>query len=125
MVRTFLSILIALALILAGAFYELYYVKSTFSVLKSTLLSLYDKSESKLATYEDGRAVQTFWEEKKKYLQIFLPHTALLEVDYQLGEAVGFLYVQDYESVIPKLEILIAMAENIPESYTFGPENIF
>ena len=125
MTKTLISIAISLLLILAGAFYELYYVNNTFSILRETLLALYDKAESQLATYEDGTAVQTFWEAKKRSLQIFLPHTALLEVDYQLGEAVGFLYVQDYDSVIPKLEILIAMAENIPESYTFGPENIF
>lgn len=125
MTRTLISIAISLIFILAGSFFELYYVNNTFSVLRETLLSLYDKSESKLATYEDGTAVQTFWESKKRNLQIFLPHTALLEIDYQLGEAVGFLYVQNYESVIPKLEILIAMSENIPQAYTFGPENIF
>ena len=125
MTRTLISIAITLALILAGSFYELYYVKTTFSELKITLLALYDKSESKIATYEDGRALQMFWESKKRNLQIFLPHSALLEIDYQLGEAVGFLYVQDYESTIPKLEILVAMSENIPKAYTFGPENIF
>ena len=66
-----------------------------------------------------------FWEKKKERLQIFLPHTALLEVDYQLGEAVGYLYTQDYESVIPKLEILLAMSVNIPQAYRLGLENVF
>ena len=102
MFRTILSILITLGLILAGAFYELHYVEKTFDFFEHTLKALYDKSESELATYEDGQAVQNFWEKKKERLQIFLPHTALLEVDYQLGEAVGYLYTQDYESVIPK-----------------------
>lgn len=125
MLKTFASIFIALALIFAGAFYELHYVQKTFEVFEHALRALYDKAESKHATYEDGTAVQTFWEEKKEKLQIFLPHTALLEVDYQLGEAVGFLYTQDYENVIPKLEILLAMSVNIPEAYTFGVENIF
>lgn len=108
-----------------GSAYELHYVEKTFQIFESTLKALYDKAESGLATYEDGTAVQTFWEKKKEYLQIFLPHTALLEVDYQLGEAVGYLYTQDYQNVIPKLEILLAMSVNIPEAYTFGIENIF
>ena len=125
MIKSLVSILISLGLILVGSFYEIYYVKTTFSAFRSTLLSLYDKSESHLATYEDGRAIQTFWESKKRSLQIFLPHTALLEIDYQLGEAVGYLYTQEYENIIPKLQILIAMSENIPKAYTFGPENIF
>ena len=123
--RTIVSILITLGLIISGALYELYYVEKTFKMFEHTLKALYDKSESGLATYEDGTAVQSFWEKKKEYLQIFLPHTALLEVDYQLGEAVGYLYTQDYENVIPKLEILLAMSVNIPEAYTFGIENIF
>lgn len=125
MFKTIVSILIALGLIIAGSLYELHYVEKTFETFEHALKALYDKSESALATYEDGTAIQTFWEKKKERLQIFLPHTALLEVDYQLGEAVGYLYTQDYENVIPKLEILLAMSVNIPEAYTFGIENIF
>lgn len=125
MIKTIVSIFITLGLIFAGSFYELYYVQKTFGLFEDALQALYDKAESESATYEDGTALQTFWEEKKETLQIFLPHTSLSEVDYQLGEAVGFLYTQDYDNVIPKLEILIAMAVNIPQSYTFGLENIF
>lgn len=125
MIKTIVSIFIALGLIFAGSFYELHYVQKTFRLFEEALKALYDKAESESATYEDGTAVQTFWEEKKETLQIFLPHTSLLEVDYQLGEAVGCLYTQDYDNVIPKLEILLAMSVNIPEAYTFGLENIF
>ncbi|MBQ8685169.1 MAG: DUF4363 family protein [Clostridia bacterium] len=125
MIRTIVSIVVALGLILGVSLYELYYVNDTFAFFEEALLSLYDKAEAGLATYEDGTAVQTFWEEKKKSLQIWLPHTAIQEVDYQLYEAVGYLYVHDYKSAIPKIEVVLGMCENIPHAYTFSIENIF
>jgi len=53
-----------------------------------------------------------------------LPHTAIQEIDYQLYEAVGYLYVRDFDSAMPKIEILIGMCQNIPQSYRFSWENI-
>jgi hypothetical protein len=125
MIKSLVSILISLGLTLAGSFYEIYYVKTTFSAFRSTLLSLYDKSESHLATYEDGRAIQTFWEEKKKILYILLPHTLIDQVDYHLGEALGYLYQGNFEDSLPKFELLLDMAETIPRAYRILPENIF
>ena len=77
------------------------------------------------AAYEDGVAVQTYWREKKKTLHVCLPHTALQEVDYQLDEAVGCLYVKDYDSALPKVEVLLGLSESIPHSYSFNLQNIF
>lgn len=125
MVKTIISILIALALVFAVSAYELHYVQTTFGLFREMLLSLQDKTEAHTATYEDGTAVQTFWEKKKRFMHIWLPHTAILEIDYQLYEAVGFLYVQDYKSALPKLEVVVGMSENIPQSYDLSLENIF
>lgn len=120
-----ISIFISFFLLVGLGFYETQQVAKTFTLFESALRSLYDKTEAGRATYEDGTAVQRFWEEKKQFLQVWLPHTPLSEVDYQLYEAVGFLYVQDYKSALPKIEVLIGMCENIPHSYTLTIENIF
>ena len=125
MIRTIASIFISLAMILGMSLYSIYYVNQSFKLFDETLRCLYDKTEAGTATYEDGTAVQTFWEEKKKSLQVWLPHTAIQEVDYQLYEAVGFIYVHDYKAALPKLDVVLGMCENIPHSYTFGVENIF
>ena len=125
MIRTIASIFISLAMILGVSLYSIYYVNQSFKLFDETLRCLYDKTEAGTATYEDGTAVQTFWEEKKKSLQVWLPHTAIQEVDYQLYEAVGVIYVHDYKAALPKLDVVLGMCENIPHSYTFGVENIF
>ncbi|MBO5240940.1 MAG: DUF4363 family protein [Clostridia bacterium] len=125
MVKTLVSIAITLGLIIGASCFEIYYVKSTFDLLTQVLLTLHDKTEAQTATFEDGTAVRQLWEEKKETLQIWLPHTAIQEVDYQLYEAVGFICVRDYKNALPKLEVVLGMCENIPQAYSLGIENIF
>ncbi len=124
MIKTIASIFITLALICGIAVYESNRVQKTFADLETALTALYDKTESGEVTYEDGTAVEKFWENKKNTLHIWLPHTAILEIDYQLYEAVGYLYVRDYKSALPKIEILLGMCQNIPQSYRFSIENV-
>ena len=124
MIRTIVSVILSFAFIFGLSFYEIYYVESTFSHFHSILEALHQKTEDKVATYEDGTAVQSLWEEQKRTLHVWIPHTAILEVDYQLYDAVGCLYVKDYKSAIPKLEVLMGMCENIPSSYSLRLENI-
>ena len=124
MIRTIASILITLALICGVSVYESNRVKTTFGQFEEVLTTLYDKTEAGEVTYEDGTATEQFWENRKNTLHIWLPHSAILEIDYQLYEAVGYLYVRDYDSALPKIEILLGMCENIPQSYRFSFENI-
>ncbi len=124
MIRTIASIFVTLGLLLGVSFYEGTRVKNTFERFGAVLGVLYDKTESGEVTYEDGTATERFWENQKKTLHIWLPHTAIQEIDYQLYEAVGYLYVRDFDSAIPKIEILLGMCENIPQSYRVSLENI-
>ena len=125
MYKTLVSILITLGILLGASYYESVRLNSTFSKFHQTLRVLYDKTEHETVTYEDGTAVEEFWEYQKNTSHIWIPHTAILEIDYQLYEAVGYIYVRDYKSALPKLEILLGMCENIPQSYRLSLENIF
>ena len=128
MVKTIVKMLVGiaatLALILSVVLYENKRVTNTFLSFGEVLQTLYEKTEEGTVTYEDGTATEAFWENKKNTLHIWLPHSAILEIDYQLYEAVGCLYVQDYKSALPKIEILLGMCKNIPQSYGFRWENI-
>ena len=119
------SILITLGMIVGLAVWENCRIHTTFTKFEDILTSLYDKTEAGKVTYEDGTAAEEFWENRKNTLHVWLPHTAILEIDYQLYEAVGYIYVQDYKSALPKIEILLGMCENIPQSYRFSFENVF
>ncbi len=124
MLKTLTSIFITLGLLIGISWFESAHVQNTFNEFDHALAALYNKTEAGEVTYEDGTAVEEFWENKKNTMHIWLPHTALLEIDYQLYEAVGYLYVRDYKSALPKIEILRGMCKNIPQSYRFSLENI-
>ncbi len=118
------GIVVTFAFIFGVVLYENHAIHDTFSSFGKVLQALYEKTEAGEVTYEDGTATEEFWEHKKNTLHIWLPHTAILEIDYQLYEAVGCLYVRDYNSALPKIEILLGMCKNIPQSYGFRFENI-
>ena len=124
MIKTIVSILVTLGIIFCVTFYENKKINGVFGEFEKVLQTLYDKTEAREVTYEDGTATEEFWENKKNTLHVWLPHGALLEIDYQLYEAVGCLYVRDFDSALPKIEILLGMCKNIPQSYGFRFENI-
>lgn len=118
------SILISGAMLLGFSVCELVYVQNTFNVFYDGLTAIYQKTENSIATHEDGNALQIFWEERKKTLYLWLPHTLIDQVDYHLGEALGYLYQGNFEDSLPKFELLLDMAETIPRAYKILPENI-
>ena len=125
MVKTALSILLTFALILGLSIFEVNYVNASFSEFRSILCGLYEKAEASQATHEDGLVVQKFWEDKKKSLHVWLPHNSIEAVDFQLSEALGYLYEGQLTDALPKIEVLIDMAENIPHVFELDWGNVF
>ena len=124
MIRTIASIVITLGLILGISTYEFYYVQTTFATFESSLRALKAKTESGAVSYDDGLAVRELWDHKKRIMHVWIPHTVLQEIDYQLDEAIGFLFVEEYTDALPKIEVLIGLSENVPRGYTFHIGNI-
>lgn len=125
MIRTIASIILSFALIFGLSYYEIAYVQKTFGCFREILDSLYQKTESKLATQEDGFAVRHYWEEQKHTLHVWLPHTMLQEVDYHLDEAIGYLYHDDFPNALAQLEVTLELSKEIPRSYALKLQNIF
>ena len=103
----------------------MYYVQTTFDSFAVLLDTLYDKTQARTVTDDDGNALHAFWEDKKSALHVWIPHTVLQEIDYQMNESIGFIYQDDYEGALPKIKVLIGLAEDIPEAYTLDFGNIF
>ena len=125
MVKTIISIVLSFLLIVGLTVFELLYVNTAFDDFRAILCGLYEKTENSLATHEDGLVVQKFWEDKKKYLHVWLPHNSIDGVDTHLSEALGYLYEGKYTDALPKIEVLIDMAENIPQVFELDWGNIF
>jgi hypothetical protein len=100
-------------------------VQTTFDNFHEVLRTLQHKTAMESASYDDGLAVREFWDEHKTHLHVWVPHTVLYEIDYQLDEAIGFLRIEDYESALPKIEVILGLSENIPDGYILSFGNIF
>ena len=125
MIRTIVSAVVTLLLILGVSIYDVRYVQKTFEVFNGSLRTLKEKTQLGEVSYSDGLAVRSYWDTKKKTMHVWVPHTALAEIDYQLDEAIGYLYIEDYQSAMPKIEVLLGLSENVPYSYTLSLGNIF
>lgn len=123
MVKNLLSVLIAVALMCGLCFLEESVIKTSFDDFSMKIAVLSDKTTEKTATEEDGMALQAFWREKKKSLHVFLPHNDLKEVDLWISETVFYLAAGDFKEARAKLEVLADIAEYLPRSYRFSPDN--
>ena len=124
MVKTLLSIFISLALLVGAAVFENFYVRSQFDKFGDALSSLEDKTREQVATRGDAEVVRELWEEEKKNLHSVIPHNDISYIDYWMGEAVSYIETKNYDDALSKLEVLISICEQIPQTYSVSLENI-
>ena len=125
MIRTIVSIFLALGLLIGVSLYETHYVQTTFEEFHLILEQVKRKIVANEANYDDGLALRDCWEDRKKHLHVWITHTSLQEFDYQLDEAIGYLFIEKYEEALPKIEILLGLSENVPRGYSFTIGNVF
>lgn len=124
MVKTLTGIFVSLALLLGISFYEVRYVDEQFAVFEEELRVLRDKTEEETATAADGEALKRSWDEKKRYLHIWVPHNDISYIDYWLSEGVSLIGTGNYEDALSKIDVLIHISKNLPDAYGFSLENV-
>lgn len=124
MVRTLISIVISLGLLLGISFYEIEYVENTFAEFTTQLLTLQRKVEQKTAKKQDAEAVRESWTNKKETLHIWVPHNDISYIDYWLSEGLGLIATEKYDEALSKIEVLVDICDGIPRTYAFAWENI-
>ena len=125
MVKTILSLLISAGLLAAAAIGEYIFVDRQFETFGASLAALEDKVREESAVRGDAESVRTLWESKNKKLHAVIPHNDISYIDYWLGEAVSFTESKDYVQALSKIEVLLTLCEQIPQTYTLSFENIF
>ncbi len=125
MVKTVLSVLLTFALLAGAAIFETVYVTAQFAEVRQALQTLEGKVREETAVPDDSQAVQTLWENKKKNLHAVIPHGDISYIDYWLGEADGCIEAGLYEDALAKIEVLLVICRQIPQTYAITFENIF
>ena len=124
MVKTIITIVIAVMLLVGGAIYETDFVHRQFDELHDVLEVLYDKIEDETAVQDDVYSVQNNWIEKKKYLHVFIPHNDIKEIDLWIAESATLVRDKEWKDAISKVEVLLELTEQIPKTFIIAWENI-
>ena len=124
MVKTLISIFITLGLLVGISIFQMIHIEREFADFSAQLEALYDKTEAQTATREDAEAVRVSWNEKKKTMHIWVPHTDISYVDYWLSEGLSLIDTKQYDQALSKIEVLIDICRKIPSSYSFSVENV-
>ena len=125
MVKSLISISVALALLLGAALFEWFYLDTQFTHFGEELSTLYDKTENESATAEDAQAVQTAWEHRKEHLHVWIPHNDISRIDDYMSETVRLVGEKEFSLALAKLEILLHLTKCLPDTYRPNIENVF
>lgn len=125
MVRSLISIIISVCILIVGGIYEQLYLRNTFNNFRSELEIIYDKTEKEIVTETDVSVIQNKWSELKKSLHVFVSHNDIKEFDMWIAESVSYVKQKNYGEALDKLEVAIELTEQIPKGYLIRFENIF
>lgn len=123
--KTVISVISALIILVAGAIAENRFVKKQFNELSLSFTMLYDKIDNETATEKDVYAVKEQWLDKKKTLHIFIPHNEIKEMDLWLFETTVLVRDKEWTDALSKVDVLKNLCEEVPKTFSLSIENIF
>ena len=124
MVKSLVSMLTVLSLLVVASILETWFVNKQFKEFDGVLFELYQKVDEKVAVEDDVLAVQKNWLDKKRVLHIFIPHNDNKEMDLWLSESVTLVRDKEWKDAISKVEVLRELSEQIPKTFRVSFENI-
>ncbi len=125
MVRSLISALVAIGILLGVSFGEQYLLKKCFGEFKESAVIVYKKIEEETAVKEDVLSLQKQWLQKKETLHLFIPHNDIKEVELWIAEACTLVEYEEFIEALAKIDVVIELSEQIPKMYVFAPQNIF
>ena len=124
MKKVLITILCSILLLVAGGIYEQVVVLKQFDEFKSSVSKCLDKANAKTLTVNDINELSTDWEDKRKYLHVFIPHTEIKEIGLWLSEATAFAKYNNMEETADKLQVIYDLSKQIPDNFRIKIENI-
>ena len=117
--------IVILAVILTAGILETVYVDKVFHNLDSRLCDV-----EKLIVAEDSSALDetneliSWWEERRKYAELFVYSPDIRALSVALGETQGSLECGDFDNALSKIRSLQVMSHNIHDILDFNIADI-
>ena len=125
MVKSIVSSIVALIIVVAGGVGENVYVNHCFSELTETFSSLNEKLDSGEDCSESVNWAKDKWFDCKRKLHAFIPHTEIKEVDLWVSECAYYVSVGDADEAKAKCAVILKLFEQIPKTFSLSLENVF
>ena len=117
------AVVVTLALILGLGIFEQIFIKTTFEEFNSRLDS-FIVEEDETYDLKQIKETQEWWENRHKYLELFLPHNQLIEISITYGELVGAVAAEDFDSAQALLNRIRQTGEEFEDMYALRIGNI-
>ena len=117
------AVVVTLALILGLGVFEQIFIKTTFEEFNSRLDS-FIVEEDETYDLKQIKETQEWWENRHKYLELFLPHNQLIEISITYGELVGAVAAEDFDSAQALLNRIRQTSDEFEDMYALRIGNI-
>ncbi|MFI3228580.1 MAG: DUF4363 family protein [Bacillota bacterium] len=121
--RTLFAVLL-IVLLIGGGVLETIYIDNIFDEFCARLDEI---SNVENGEYDISKIKEThvWWQKKHQYLELFLPHVQLNEIETTYGELIGAVETEDYDSASALLNRINVTSSALSEMYGFRLGNIF
>lgn len=125
MLKSLITMLCALFLLICANFSEQIIVQKTFDEFYQIIEATQSKLQGENPTLSDSESLEDFWLDKKRSLHVWIPHTEIKEIDLWVSECVAYTRLGQFDEAITKLDVLKVLASQVPHNFSLLLENLF
>ena len=125
MLKSLITMLCALFLLICANFSEQIIVQKTFDEFYQIIEATQSKLQGETPTLSDSESLEDFWLDKKRSLHVWIPHTEIKEIDLWVSECVAYTRLGQFDEAITKLDVLKVLASQVPHNFSLLLENLF
>ena len=125
MLKSLITMLCALFLLICANFLEQITVQKTFDEFYQIIEATQSKLQGENPTLSDSESLEDFWLDKKRNLHVWIPHTEIKEIDLWVSECVAYTRLGQFDEAVTKLDVLKVLASQVPHNFSLLLENLF
>ena len=114
MVKTIVTGLIVLLLIISCGVLEVVFISRDYDSLHKQCVEMMDLAEKEKVTEKEFEKFRSDWEDLRETSEIFLPHIDVYELNLRFAEAESYVKQQNYESLHAQLSIIEELLNYVP-----------
>lgn len=114
MVKTIITGLVVLLLIVTCGVLEVVFISRDYNQLHQQCVEIMEYTEKEEVTEKQFQKFRKDWEKLRETSEIFLPHLDVYELNLRFAEAEAYVKNQDYDALNAQLSIIEELLSYVP-----------